>query len=114
MNRLALPCLVVLSLSVLTFLPSQGMAHGVRGTTSGGAEALCASFAYDDGGPMGYAEVEVLAPEAEQPFQTGRTDRNGYFCFRPDTVGRWKLSAKDADGHFIRVGTKVSKEMLEQ
>jgi nickel transport protein len=62
---------------------------------------------------MSYAGVEITAPDAKLPFQSGRTDRNGYFCFRPDAPGRWKITIKDEDGHFVRLGTKVSKEMLK-
>ncbi len=62
---------------------------------------------------MAYAAVEITAPDAEIPFQTGRTDRNGSFCFHPDAAGRWKITIKDADGHFVRLGTKVSQEMLK-
>ncbi|MCI5166679.1 MAG: hypothetical protein D3903_11435 [Candidatus Electrothrix sp. GM3_4] len=35
------------------------------------------------------------------------SDRNGYFYFRPETTGRWKITIKDEDGHFVRLGTKV-------
>jgi hypothetical protein len=44
--------------------------------------------------------------DAEIPFRTGRTDRNGYFCFQPDAPGRWKITIKDEDGHFVRMGIK--------
>ncbi|MCI5122028.1 MAG: hypothetical protein D3908_12715 [Candidatus Electrothrix sp. AUS4] len=106
---------VLLSLFLLSLiLPTQGQAHAVHGETGSSSEALCTSASYDDGGPMSYASVEITAPNAEVPFQSGRTDRNGYFCFRPDAPGRWKITIKDEDGHFIRLGTKVSKEMLNQ
>ncbi len=105
-------------LAALLFSPilfsKTGQSHSVHGETGSGSESLCTSATYDDGEPMSYASVEITAPNAKIPFQTGRTDRNGYFCFRPDTTGRWKITIKDADGHFVRLGTKVSKEMLQQ
>ncbi|WPD23324.1 MAG: hypothetical protein SD837_01925 [Candidatus Electrothrix scaldis] len=95
-------------------ITGQVQAHSVHGETGSSSEALCTSASYDDGGPMSYASVEITAPNAEVPFQSGRTDRNGYFCFRPDAPGRWKITIKDEDGHFVRLGTKVSKEMMKK
>ena len=106
--------LPVLSLGLTLLLSGQGHAHAVHGKTTSGNESLCASASYDDGKPMTYAAVEIIAPNAELPFQSGRTDRNGCFCFRPDAPGRWKITIKDADGHFVRLGTKVSEKMLKQ
>ncbi|MCI5222691.1 MAG: hypothetical protein D3924_08490 [Candidatus Electrothrix sp. AR4] len=104
--------LLILPLGLILFFAGQSQAHNVHGDTGSGSEALCTSTSYDDGGPMSYAAVEIIAPNAKLPFQSGRTDRNGYFCFRPDTPGRWKITIKDEDGHFVRLGTKVSQEML--
>ncbi len=106
--------LLMLTLSLPPFFSAQGHAHAVHGETENGSEALCTSASYEDGEPMSYAAVEIIAPNAKLPFQSGRTDRNGYFCFRPDTPGRWKIIVKDEDGHFVRLGAKVSKEMLKQ
>lgn len=106
--------LLVLPLGLTLLLSAHGHAHAVHGDTGSGSEALCTSASYDDGEAMSYAAVEIIAPNAKLPFQSGRTDRNGYFCFRPDTPGRWKITVKDEDGHFVRLGTKVSKEMLDQ
>lgn len=103
--------LAALLLSPILF-PKTGQSHSVHGETGGGSESLCTAATYDDGEAMSYASVKITAPNTKIPFQTGRTDRNGYFCFRPDTPGRWKITIKDADGHFVRLGTKVSKEML--
>lgn len=104
--------LLTLPLGLSFFFAAQSQAHGVHGDTGKGGEALCTSVSYDDGGPMSYAAVEIIAPNAELPFQSGRADRNGYFCFRPDAPGRWKITIKDADGDFVRLGTRVSQEML--
>ncbi|MCW5202790.1 hypothetical protein VU12_07595 [Desulfobulbus sp. US4] len=106
--------LLMLTLGLPLFFSVQGHAHAVHGETENGCEALCTSASYEDGEAMSYAVVEVITPNSKLPFQSGRTDRNGYFCFRPDTPGRWKITVKDEDGHFVRLGAKVSKEMLDQ
>ncbi|MCI5161759.1 MAG: hypothetical protein D3917_07015 [Candidatus Electrothrix sp. AX5] len=105
--------LLMLPLALSLFFSVQGHAHAVHGETGSSSEALCTSASYEDGEAMSYATVEIIAPNSKLPFQSGRTDRNGYFCFRPDTPGRWKITVKDEDGHFVRLGTKVSKEMLK-
>ncbi|WP_417912366.1 hypothetical protein [Candidatus Electronema sp. TJ] len=101
----------LLSLAAALLLPSLGQAHGTQGKTGDSSGTVCAAFSYDDGSPMSFSEVEVLSPaEQKLPFQTGRADRNGYFCFRPDASGRWKLTAKDEEGHQVRMSTSVSVE----
>lgn len=101
---------VLLAAAVLS-LPVVVQAHGTQGKTSDSSGTVCAAFSYDDGGPMSYSAVEVFSPaDKNMPFQTGRADRNGYFCFRPDASGRWKLTAKDEEGHQVRMSTSVSIE----
>jgi len=93
----------------LLFLAGRGHAHGVRGTTST-AKAICARVMYDDGEPMSYGAVEILAPDSALSFQTGRTDRNGLFCFQPDSQGEWKLVIGDGMGHQVRLKTSVKTD----
>ncbi len=85
-------------------------AHGVRGLISS-HETLCATVSYDDGEPMSYGAVEITAPESKLMFQSGRTDRNGIFCFKPDTHGQWQLTTRDAMGHRVCLQTIVSQNM---
>ena len=94
----------------LVFFSGQGQAHGVRGMVNM-SEAFCAAASYDDGEPMSYAGVEVIAPESTLPFQSGRTDRNGFFCFRPDRAGQWQLSVRDEMGHRVCLQTIVSSDL---
>ncbi len=94
----------------LVLLAGQGQAHGVRGITST-RETICATATYDDGEPMSYSGVEISAPDSKLPFQSGRTDRNGLFCFKPDKPGEWQLIISDEMGHQIRLKTTVSQDM---
>jgi nickel transport protein len=94
----------------LAILPDQGQAHGVRGLIST-TETICATAGYDDGEPMSYSEVEIYAPDSELPFQSGRTDRNGVFCFKADSPGDWQLTINDGMGHRVHLKTTVSQDM---
>ena len=50
-------------------------------------------------GPMSYAQVTIMAPDSETPFQTGFTDRNGIFSFSPDSKGKYLVTVGDGMGH---------------
>jgi len=91
--------------------------HGTEGFTEK-AEGALVSAGYDDGEPMSYAEVEIIGPGSDTPFQKGRTDRNGRFMFRPDREGLWQIVVKDGMGHRLsleweitdlKVGIKAAK-----
>jgi len=94
----------------LVFMASQAQAHGVRGMIST-SETLCATATYDDGEPMSYGGVDIAAPDSKLPFQSGRTDRNGLFCFKPDSPGQWQLTVSDEMGHRVRLQTRMSQDM---
>jgi nickel transport protein len=73
-------------------------AHGVRHSVSEGATVVAAT--YDDGSPMAFCDVTVLAPQnGEAPYQEGTSDRNGCFAFLPDTNGTWTVTIDDGMGH---------------
>lgn len=99
-----------LALGLVLLASHQGQAHGVWGMTST-SETICATATYDDGEPMSYGGVEISAPDSELPFQSGRTDRNGLFCFKPDSPGEWQLIISDEMGHRVRLKTTVSRDM---
>lgn len=85
--------------------------HGVRHSTSEGGTIVRA--AYDDGSPMAFCDVAVLAPcEAETPFQAGATDRNGGFAFIPDTNGTWTVTVDDGMGHRVTARVVVEQGAL--
>lgn len=94
-------------LMVLMF-HSQGFAHGVEGTVQPGG--LAVTCRYSTGEAMSYAKVTVLSPGTTQPFQVGNTDRNGRFCFYPDTVGEWRVTADDVMGHRLEVKVPVTEQ----
>ena len=88
-------------------LPSPLFAHGVKGLVKEGGLVVTAQ--YDTGEPMSYAKVKISAPGAKLTFQSGRTDRNGRFCFFPDTPGDWKVVVDDEMGHRLEVMVPVNE-----
>jgi len=97
-------------IATLAFLlPSSLFAHGVKGTVKEGGLVVTAQ--YDTGEVMSYARVRISAPGAKLPFQSGRTDRNGRFCFFPDAQGDWKVVVDDEMGHRLEVMVPVNEAM---
>jgi nickel transport protein len=86
--------------------PVLSFSHGTSGIVE--QVGLTVAAQYDTGEAMSYAKVTVSAPNAELPFQSGRTDRNGRFCFFPDVSGEWKLVVDDEMGHRLEMRIPVS------
>ena len=95
--------------AIIFLFPFLVHAHGVKGKVDIGGVVVSAE--YDTGEPMSYAVVKISAPGAKLTFQSGRTDRNGRFCFFPDMPGEWKVVVDDEMGHRLEVPITVNKAM---
>jgi len=93
-------------------LPSLLYAHGVTSKIATGG--IVVSAMYDTGEAMDYARVTISAPGANLKFQSGRTDRNGRFCFFPDVSGDWNVVVDDEMGHRLKVTVPVDEAMALQ
>lgn len=47
-------------------------------------------------------------------FQSGRTDRNGRFCFVSDLAGDWKVVVDDEMGHRLEICVPVNEALALQ
>ena len=103
---------VIFFLFMFFMLPAILYAHGVMGKVNTGGMVVSAQ--YNTGEPMSYAMVKITAPGTELTYQSGRTDRNGRFCFFPDTPGDWKVVVDDEIGHRLEVTAPVNdlKELI--
>ncbi|MFZ1986049.1 MAG: hypothetical protein WAU91_16650 [Desulfatitalea sp.] len=93
---------------IIAFGSSPAWPHGVEGSIAA-AEGYLVTARYDDGEPLNYAAVEVLAPDSDLAFQTGRADRNGRLMFLPDRPGRWQVAVTDGMGHRTALVLEVNK-----
>jgi len=106
-------CLLVVHIAVaLWSLPIPVFSHGTEGRVEKGGVAVTAL--YDSGEGMSYAKVEISSPGTKLPFQSGRTDRNGRFCFFPDSVGDWRVTVDDEMGHLLEVRVPVDEQLAHQ
>jgi len=96
-------------LAVVFMSPSLLYAHGVQGSVENGGLVVTAE--YDTGEAMSYAKVAISAPETKLTFQSGRTDRNGRFCFFPDIPGEWTVVIDDEMGHRLEVEVPVDEAL---
>ncbi len=97
------------SISLFLICSTTSHAHGVRGKVGAGGIVIIAE--YDTGEPMSYAKVSIFAPNSKLIFQSGRTDRNGRFCFFPDTPGKWRVIVDDEIGHRLELNISIDKKM---
>jgi nickel transport protein len=99
-------------LAMAAMSPALLYAHGVTSKIDTGG--IVVSAMYDTGEAMDYARVTVLAPDSNVKFQSGRTDRNGRFCFFPDVSGNWKVVVDDEMGHRLEVTVPLDEAMALQ
>ena len=83
--------------------------HGVAGSIDP-EPGYQVSAVYDDGEPMSYASVKIIAPNSKIAFQSGRTDRNGVMMFQPDQPGLWRAVVSDSMGHRLAVEVEIAAE----
>ena len=83
----------------LAFLPLGASAHEVLHTVEQG-RAMAVKVYFADGDALAYTQYEVFSPaDPKIPIQKGRTDRNGYLAFVPDSAGKWRVKVVDNTGH---------------
>jgi len=104
--------LMIFMSGMIFLVPSLLHGHGAMGKVDAGGIAVTAQ--YDTGEAMSYAKVNISAPGAELTFQSGRTDRNGRFCFFPDASGDWKVVVDDEMGHRLEVKVPVNETLTLQ
>jgi nickel transport protein len=93
------------------FLPTDLItAHELEAAVTLTPPAVIIRAAYGGSDPVAFAKVQVFAPSAaSQEFQTGVTDRRGYFSFIPDGPGQWRVLIDDEEGHRREVSVTVPK-----
>jgi nickel transport protein len=94
---------------LLTLAAVSALAHDFEVTVRTTDEAVIARATYGDQGPAPDAYVAVYAPgEPMNEYQTGQTDRNGYFSFVPGGPGDWEIVIDDGTGHRDRKTVSIS------
>jgi nickel transport protein len=96
-------------IAVFVLLWTSGVsAHELEVAVHLAAPAVIVHAAYAGTDPVAFAKVQVFAPASpSQEFQTGVTDRRGYFSFVPAGSGAWRVVVDDEEGHRTEVSASV-------
>lgn len=91
-----------LILTTLIALPNKVLSHGAN-IQYGETTAIKIQAKYDDGTPMGKAQVVIYAPsDRSTPWLKGMTNDDGSFTFVPDNqpenIGNWDVKVRQS-GH---------------
>ncbi len=97
---------------MLLVFSANTMAHAIRFEVEKHYPAVTVHAYFTKTSPLVDAYVEVFSPGNEEAFQKGHTDKHGFFTFRPDENGNWKVSVDDGMGHFDRVTVEVSDKFF--
>jgi len=85
---------------------SSALAHSINYQVE--QKGMAVRAYYNDKDAASYSEYELFGPGDKDPYQTGRTDRNGYVGFVPDRAGIWKLQVWGESTHgFHGVTTEI-------
>jgi nickel transport protein len=93
---------------VLCLLPAVLGAHEIEMSVSMAAPAVIVRSVYGGSDPVSFAKVQIFSPsQPSGEFQTGLTDRRGYFSFVPEGGGVWRVLVDDEEGHRAEVSVTV-------
>lgn len=74
-------------------------AHGIKVLVSKKPPCVVVNAQYHGSRGLAGADVTVNMETVDEIFQTGKTDKNGTFCFYPDQTGQWTIKVDDGTGH---------------
>jgi nickel transport protein len=98
-----------LVLAVL-LLPVAAAAHEVLHEVERGRAVAVRAY-YADGEPLAYVAYDVFGPaDPAVAHQRGRTDRQGWVAFVPDSPGTWRVRIADDTGHGLDVSVEVTED----
>jgi hypothetical protein len=88
------------------------MAHSVNFETALYSPVVTVKAYFSRNAPLKNASVVIFAPDGQQPFQSGRTDTEGYFAFVPNIAGDWTVNVDDEAGHAGKVIISVPDDFF--
>jgi nickel transport protein len=83
-------------------------AHDISIETELAPPAAIVRALYGGSEPAAFVKVAVFSPASPaQPHQTGFTDAQGYFAFRPAGPGEWRVEIDDETGHRVETAVRI-------
>lgn len=90
---------MLLSILLVMVCTGSSLAHAIRMQIEENPPAVTVWAGFSAATPLIDATMEVIAPDGETLFQSGRTDKQGRFAFLPHEAGEWTLKVDDGRGH---------------
>ncbi len=84
-------------------------AHSINFEVSRHAPVVTVKAYFTAASPLVNSSVTIYAPGDPQPYQTGRTDKEGYFAFIPAVTGEWTFVIDDEMGHADKIVVNISE-----
>lgn len=87
-------------------------AHSIHIEVTRNAPVVSTHAWFSRTAPVADAVVAIYAPGSDQPYQTGRTDKRGFFAFVPSVAGDWIFEVDDQRGHRKKVNISVDEGFI--
>jgi nickel transport protein len=114
-KRRLFPLLVFLLALSAPGATEEARAHGTGWQEQPPDDSVAVRFFYSDGTPMAYSEISVFSPsDPGVAYQKARTDRSGWFVFRPTEPGFWKFGVNDGQGHLAEGEIEVPADTVAE
>lgn len=103
---------ILLGIIVFFIVSAPLTGHGINFETERHPPVLKVKSFFSATSPVVDARVMIYAPGETDPFQTGYTDRDGFFSFVPDRQGEWVFGIDDGMGHTDRITITVGSDFF--
>lgn len=103
---------LLLSALFVLVITSSSLAHAIRLQIEEHPPAVKVWAGFSATTPLIDVKVEVIDPDGQTLFQSGRTDRQGQFAFLPNAAGEWTLKIDDERGHRQSARIQISENFF--
>ena len=105
----SIPMIIV----ALFVLGPAAYAHSIQFEIKKQAPVVSVHAFFSETSPLAGSSVTIYAPGEDQPYQTGQTDRQGFFAFVPSVAGEWVLEIDDGHGHMHEANISIDENFMK-
>lgn len=88
-------------------------AHSIQFDIKKHAPVVSVNAFFSQTSPLAGTSVNIYAPGEDQPYQTGQTDRRGFFAFVPSVAGDWVFEIDDEQGHRHKANISIDENFIK-
>ncbi len=103
---------MLLSALLMLIFTASTLAHAIIMQIGEHPPAVTAWAGFSAVSPLIDAKIEVIAPDGNTLFQSGRTDKQGRFAFLPHETGEWTVKVDDERGHRQTARIQISESFF--